>query len=430
MKRGDVLELDVVGLTLEGDGVAHLEERAVSVTGAFPGERARARIADLSRHHPRAHASAQAIVVPHPQRRAVPCESHVAHGGACTGCPLMELDENAQRSLKRAMLHDNFGLSVAEVEGTASVLGYRYSSKRVVFGAKGKLRLGSFARASHRAAPMWNCLVDHPRITEAFSELCSEASELGILAYDESKAEGDLRYVWAKTDGTRTILTLITGHETSRAAEELAPRLSHAAGVLHSVQGARTNAIRGSEPALLCGTAELEIEMLGERMGVGALGFLQPNPEVAALAYQALLDAPPFALAFDLYAGAGVTTRILKRSQREVLACESYPESARALGVTATSAEQFLSEFRAQSPGRVPDLVIANPPRQGLGERVCELLSELGAPRVHIMSCGPEGLARDLKRLDARYVLTELRAFDTLPQTPHVELVAKLTLRP
>ncbi len=418
-----------MGLTLEGQGVAHLEERAVSVTGAFPGERARVRIADLSRHHPRAYANTQAIVLPHPARRTVPCESHVAHGGACTGCPLMELDENAQRTLKRAMLRDNFGLSVAEIEGTQSVLGYRYSSKRVAFGAKGKLRLGSFARGSHRPAPMWNCLVDHPRITEAFSELCAEASELGILAFDEGKGEGDLRYVWAKTDGTSTILTLITGHPTSRAAEELASRLSSAAGVLHSVQGARTNAIRGSEPVLLRGTAELDVELLGERVGIGALGFLQPNPEVAALAYRALLDAPPFALAFDLYAGAGLLTRVLRRTQGEVLPCEQYPESARALGVNAQSVEQFLTEFRAEHPQRIPDLVVANPPRQGLGERVCELLSELGAPRVHIMSCGPEGLARDLERLDRRYLLTELRAFDTLPQTPHVELVAKLTLR-
>ena len=327
------------------------------------------------------------------------------------------------------MLADNFGLVVSEVGGSATTLGYRHSAKRVVFGAKGKIRLGSFARGSHRAAPMWNCLVDHPRISEAFAEVSAQASLLGITAYDEAKGEGDLRYVWAKTDGEHTILTLITADDVSRAALELPAVLPNVAGILHSVQGGRTNAIRGSEPTLLRGAAELTLEILGEDIGASALGFLQPNPEVAALAYRALLDAPAGELAFDLYAGVGLTTRLLKRTHGDVLSCEVHPESARVLGVAPKTVETFLTEFRSEHPGRIPSLVIANPPRQGLGERVCGLLSELAAPRLHIMSCGPEALARDLKRLSERYELVELHAFDTLPQTPHVELVAKLALR-
>lgn len=430
MKRGDISEVDIVGLTLEGEGLAHLEERQVTVSGAFPNERAQVRVEHVSRQHAKAHASVQSIVVPHPARRKVPCTSHVEHGGQCTGCALMALDEESQRELKRRMLADNFGLLVDRVEGTKNALGYRHSAKRVVFGAKGKIRLGSFARGSHRAAPMWNCLVDHPRIAEAFAELSTHASALGIAAYDEATGEGDLRYVWAKTDGEQTILTLITAQEVSRAALELPPLLPNLAGILHSVQGGRTNAIRGSEPRLLRGTSELTLDILGERIGAGALGFLQPNPEVAALAYRALLDAPPSKLAFDLYAGVGFTTRILQKSQSEVIACEAYAESARALGIEPKNVDVFLSEFRTEHPGRVPDLVVANPPRQGLGAKVCTLLNELSAPRLHIMSCGPEALARDLSRLSERYDLVELRAFDTLPQTPHVELVAKLVLKP
>ncbi len=341
----------------------------------------------------------------------------------------MELSEPAQREIKRRMLADNFGIVISEIEHGETQLGYRHSAKRVVFGAKGKIRLGSFARGSHRAAPMWNCLVDHPRITDAFAEICAQASALGITAYDEAKGEGDLRYVWAKTDGEQTIVTLITANEVSRAALELPAVLPNLAGLLHSVQGARTNTIRGTEPSLLRGSSELTLDILEERIGAGALGFLQPNPEVAALAYRALLDAPAGELAFDLYAGVGLTTRVLKRTQRDVIPCEAYAESARALGIEPKNVEVFLTEFRAQHSDRIPNLVIANPPRQGLGERVCTLLNELAAPRLHIMSCGPEALARDLKRLSERYDLGEMRAFDTLPQTPHVELVAKLVLR-
>ncbi len=70
--------------------------------------------------------------------------------------------------------------------------------------------------------------------------------------------------------------------------------------------------------------------------------------------------------------------------------------------------------------------MIANPPREGLGPQVCAELLRLAAPRLQLMSCGPAALARDLKALASGYRLTALRAYDTLPHTPHLELVAWL----
>ncbi|MCA9690291.1 MAG: hypothetical protein KC636_11825, partial [Myxococcales bacterium] len=116
-----------------------------------------------------------------------------------------------------------------------------------------------------------------------------------------------------------------------------------------------------------------------------------------------------------------------------VLPCERYPESAAALGVPARSVEEALREAVAlrRAPGAgdaaPPDLVVANPPRRGLGEEACALLLELGAPAIHVMSCSARALARDLDQLAAGYRLVRLRAFDTLPQTQHVELIAWLT---
>jgi tRNA/tmRNA/rRNA uracil-C5-methylase (TrmA/RlmC/RlmD family) len=129
-------------------------------------------------------------------------------------------------------------------------------------------------------------------------------------------------------------------------------------------------------------------------------------------------------LAFDLYAGVGATTRALRRSFTQVLPCELHPESARALGVAPEDAAAFLA--RTAREGRRAELIVANPPRKGLGPEVCAALAASGAGELRIMSCGPEGLARDLATLSGCYRLQTLRAFDTLPQTPHVELVARL----
>ncbi len=404
-----------------------LEGREVECHGLFPSEVAQVRIEAVAQHSPRAHARLVSLEVAHPGRREAPCPRHVARGGRCTGCAIMEIDEAAQRAVKLAMLA-RFGLSVATVEAAPSALGYRWSSKRVVFGRAGDLRLGSYMRGTHQPADMAGCLVDHPRLVEAFADVTAHANELGIAPFDERNGAGDLRHVWAKTDGERVLITLIVTSEQSRAARELPARL-HAAGVLVSFHGANDNRMRGGEARLARGAAELTTTLLGQNIEVGALGFLQPNPRVAEACYGELTRSDEGGeLAIDLYAGTGVTMRALRTRFREVIACESHPESARALGIAPESVEAFLKRWLAVSPPRVPELVIANPPRKGLGAEVCARLIELGAPELRIMSCGPEGLARDLAALTTNgYVLESLRAFDTLPQTPHVELVAALT---
>jgi tRNA/tmRNA/rRNA uracil-C5-methylase (TrmA/RlmC/RlmD family) len=146
--------------------------------------------------------------------------------------------------------------------------------------------------------------------------------------------------------------------------------------------------------------------------------------------------------------------------------------------------EEMLARILADPnhPHRHPDLVVANPPRGGLGPTVCDQLNELAAPRLHLMSCSPVSLVEDLRRLTGnaggtgpvpivsardterdlgerdtvvrdpgangrgrsgnparraaetdrghgRYRVIGARAFDTLPQTHHVEAIVWLVGR-
>jgi 23S rRNA (uracil1939-C5)-methyltransferase len=96
--------------------------------------------------------------------------------------------------------------------------------------------------------------------------------------------------------------------------------------------------------------------------------------------------------------------------------------------------EDYLARILADAHHllRNAELVIANPPRGGLGPTVCEQLNGLGAPRLHLMSCSPASLVDDLRRLTGpagRYRLIGARAFDTLPQTNHIEVVVWLVGR-
>ncbi len=431
IRAGQNLELTIERVGPDGVGIASHEGGEVVVRGSFVGERVRVTVDHVGQHG-RSFARPELLLDPHEGRRAPPCERHPGGGGECTGCPWQALGEGAQRAEKRRLLAQVYGLEVDAIRALpGGDLGYRWSSKRVVGGAAGALVLGSYISGSHRLADMGGCLIEHPAIAAATHELVAVADELGVEPYRPGTSGGDsagLRYVWLKTDGRSVLLTLITGGDDPRDVRRLAERLEVPSGVAWSVQGGKGNAIRGQAIELLCGEPSLSLRLAGSEVEVGPLGFLQPNPAVAELAYRDLVrghDGAALAgeLALDLYAGAGVTTSLLRSGFSRVVPVESYPESAHALGVVALGAGEFLAGYG----GATPELVIANPPRAGLGSEVCQRLSALGAERLQIMSCSPRTLARDLAELMAGgYRRVALRAYDTLPQTPHVEVVAWL----
>ena len=452
VRAGDRVEIEIASLDLSGDGVGELATAdkpiELRVPHAFPGERHRVRLEFVPKGGKGvARGVTEETLRGHPGRREAPCPEHPTRGGRCTGCPLMTLEEPAQRELLRGALRTAYDLD-ADVEAAGGrALGYRQSSKRVAAGPPGRVRLGSYMRGSHEVASMRGCVVDHPLIAGVARLTERAVNDARLGAFHERDRIGALRYVWFKTDGRGVLVTFIVADESAetrdgveRVAERL--RASAAVGVGIAVQAAEGNAIRGEGAQKIWGAETIAIELAGERREIGRLGFLQPNPAVASEAYGLLTGAlpeevkRPGAEAFDLYAGAGVTTALLQREGAKVVPVESYAESARALNVEASRVEDFLAA-KVRDAAAAPALVLANPPRRGLGEDVTRALRQLGPRELRLMSCGAAGLRRDLDRLlapgaanERPFSLVSLRILDTLPQTPHVEFVVHLRVEP
>jgi tRNA/tmRNA/rRNA uracil-C5-methylase (TrmA/RlmC/RlmD family) len=433
MKPGDRITVMAETLSRHGEGVAHYGDLEVHVAGLLPGETADVELDYVSRQRPRAHGLARTRRSTHPGRREAPCRHH----GRCNGCPLMEMTRQAQHRLKREELTREYRIDVDRLVAIEDgELAYRWSSKRVVAGEPGDIRLGSYMRGTHQVADMSGCLVDHPDIVACADELVEVASAADVRPYDEPRETGDLRYVWFKTDGKgQVLLTLITAEPRCPTVLEMSEQLTVPAGIAWGVNSGTGNDIRGATVRPLRGRQVLDLDFAGVKFHVGPLGFLQPNPRAAARAYHDLVRVPAGGhphgrVALDLYAGAGVTTELLREHFARVYPCESYPESAQQLGIEAELVEEFLARLLVPGhPAHRPDLVVANPPRGGMGPTVCDQLNALRAPRLHIMSCNPRSLREDLDRLTdelGAYRLIAARAFDTLPQTAHVEVVAWL----
>jgi 23S rRNA (uracil1939-C5)-methyltransferase len=164
----------------------------------------------------------------------------------------------------------------------------------------------------------------------------------------------------------------------------------------------------------------------------GGASFAQVNAAMGARLHEFVLDRAreyDAATVLDAYAGSGATAIRLARSGARVTAVEA-DRDASAICAAALPAGSRAIAARVEDVIRqvLPvDLVLVNPPRTGLHERVTgELQGAERTPRAIIyVSCDPPTLARDLARLP-RYRIVSLRAFDMFPQTAHVETVCEL----
>lgn len=178
----------------------------------------------------------------------------------------------------------------------------------------------------------------------------------------------------------------------------------------------------------------LEYKAAGEYFKVSHQSFFQVNrfliDQLAAVAMEGAVGEH----VLDLYAGVGLFSIPLARKGHKVIAVESSVSAVRDMEHNAREAkvaiqtdqrqsEQFLENF-----DKTPDFVMADPPRVGLGKQVTKKLLELKPPRIHIVSCEPSTLARDLSAFIAEgYKIESLTMVDMFPQTAHIETVAKLT---
>ena len=150
---------------------------------------------------------------------------------------------------------------------------------------------------------------------------------------------------------------------------------------------------------------------------------------------QEVTDGVAGSAAVDLYSGVGLFTLPLARRfgtvkavERSIAAIRDLEFNANAHGLTVESekgsAEDFLRRMQT-----TPDLILADPPRAGLGKEAAAELIRLQAPQVTIVSCDPTTLARDLQTLLTSYDIDSLTLVDLFPQTYHLETIAKLRLR-
>jgi 23S rRNA (uracil1939-C5)-methyltransferase len=404
------------------------------------------------------------------------------HFGVCGGCQLQDVAYFAQLERKAAKLRELLGgFALPELQLHASPpFAYRNRIRLTLREVAGLLRAGYVGTAlaeedevdhsiSRKSSfvPIAQCPIAAPllwRATEAFLALASGSSADWLRTPD---LVPDQLEIFATADESRMQLTLYLraamknvpaklGADFSAFCDALRVQIPELAGAGIALLPAAMKSRRTEQPrpgpawgapglnytVLLSdrtsgehGTAQGEL-FLGYWVPRGA--FFQVNrfllPELVGLvAHIAVPASQEGALAWDLYAGVGLFSRALAQRFAVVTAVEIAEPAAAALAQTkianlhaikATTLD-FLRTAVMQRDR--PGLIVLDPPRMGLGEEVCTLLTRIAAPTLVYVSCSPLALAADLVILAAAgYSIGEMHLFDLFPQTAHIETVAVL----
>jgi 23S rRNA (uracil1939-C5)-methyltransferase len=450
------LEVDITGVNLDGDGVAEVEGRQVSVPHAIAGERVEVRLS----HHRDGTATGEVVRVlqASPHRVAPACR----HFGPCGGCAWQHIAYEEQLRIKQRMVQALIGhprvlptLPTPAAAPGDTPWGYR-NKVSFVFAPGGHghgLVMGHYRRGSRSIVPVQECPV-HAEAGNHFAFALHEILERARVPGSTPDGEdGVARHVVARvSEATGELLgTLVVTENvkplrrvTSEIQKALAPSHEGAerrrAGFHLNIHDRPDPFLFGRQTLKLFGAGEVRERVGGVSYLISPTSFFQTNVRAAEVLVRevvgSLADAR-FRRVLDLYSGVGLFALPLAGQGRSVTAVEENRHAMTAAAsamrlnripdqacrLVASRAEEVIARLGADW-----DAVILDPPRQGCPPHVLDwVLRAARPPRIVYVSCNPEALARDLANVPAAgYRFERIQPVDMFPHTAHIETVVVL----
>jgi 23S rRNA (uracil1939-C5)-methyltransferase len=436
-RTGDELELVVESLAHGGAGVARADGYVVFVRGAVPGDRVRARITKSKRSF--GEADPVELLEASPDR----VEPAVPHPGASWQVlPYERQLEEKERQVADALTRLG-GFEDPPVESIVPAVETLHYRNKVEY-SFGEDESGELALGFHRPG-RWDVIDDVSEDVLA-SERADELREAvkawcraeGLSAYDRREHTGLLRNLVVR-EGRRTgslQARLVTSPGALRT-DELADALP-VESLLWTRAGSVAETTREGETEVIRGEEAIEEELSGLRFRISPDAFFQTNTEMAERLYASAVELARLSgreRVLDLYCGIGTIALVLALDAREVFGVEIVEravadaiDNARLNGID--NASFFAGDVRtAMRPllerSGQPDVVVVDPPRAGLSQKVVRRVLEAEAGRIVYVSCNPTTLAPNARQMvEAGYRLATVRPVDMFPQTPHIESVA------
>jgi 23S rRNA (uracil747-C5)-methyltransferase len=367
--------------------------------------------------------------------------------GRCRSCQWLEQPVSQQLAAKMADLQQLLPSSTVE-EWCAPVsgpeTGFRNKAKMVVSGSVEKPLLGMLHRDG-TPEDLCDCPLYPASFAPIFTALKPFIARAGLTPYNVARKRGELKYLLlteSQLDGgmmLRFVLRSDAKLEQLRAALPwLQAQLPQLKVISVNIQPVHMAIMEGEQEIFLTDQQALAERFNDVPLWIRPQSFFQTNPTVASALYATARDwvrALPVQHMWDLFCGVGGFGLHCATPDMQLTGIEIAPEaiacakqSAAELGLQNLHFQALDSTQFATDQGSVPELVLVNPPRRGIGKALCDYLSDMAPPFIIYSSCNAQSMAKDFSHL-ADYRVVRVQLFDMFPHTAHYEVLTLLIRR-
>lgn len=460
MKKGQIVEGTVKEIKFPNKGMVEVpgEEGYIIIKNVITGQKVRATV------HKKRKGRAEGRLLEVLEKAPGEIPSSCPHFGACGGCTYQNLSYDRQLQMKEKQIKEMMDHAVRGEyiwEGTSPspvINGYR-NKMEFTFGDEykdGPLALGMHKRGSfHDIVSVLNCQIVDEDYRKILSCTLETAGESGLPYYHRMRHTGFFRHLLVRkaVKTGEILIDLITASEkdannpvSAVAAEEflscwldrlLALSLNgKIVGILHTVNDNIADTVKDEGTRVLYGKDYFYEELLGLKFKITPFSFFQTNSLGAEILYEKAreyIGDTKDKVVFDLYSGTGTIAQILAPVAKRVVgveiveeAVEAAKENAKLNGLTnctfwAGDVLKVIDEL-----GEVPDLIMLDPPRDGVHPKALEKIIDFGVERLVYVACKPTSLARDIEMFQERgYRVKRIGCVDLFPSTYHIETICE-----
>lgn len=459
-------QIEILDAGAEGMAVAKVDGLVVFVPFVVPGD-----IVDIQLYKKKKN-FAEGRAVRFHRMSPLRVEPVCPHFGVCGGCKWQTMSYEAQLQAKQRQVRDNLErLGNVDCSGMRPICGseniYYYRNKlEFTFSNRAWIEdpharrddewgaLGfHIPQLFDKVLPIEHCALQADPSNEIRLAVRDYALEHGLSCYDIRNHTGFLRNLVLRNSSTGDwmVMVIVAEDDTARLfplLDMLRERFPQITSLQYIVNTKMNDSYSDLEVHTYCGADHIEERMDGWRGDkplsfiVNPKSFYQTNSAQAQRLYSFVADLAELQAddtLYDLYTGTGTIALFLARHVKKVVGIEYVEEAiadarrnAERNGFSNTvfyagdMAKVLTPEFVVEN-GR-PDVVVTDPPRAGMHDKVVAQLLEMAPRKIVYVSCNPATQARDLQMLAARYDVRRIQPVDMFPHTQHVENIAELVL--
>jgi len=392
------------------------------------------------------------------------------HFGTCGGCKWQHMGYNHQLFYKQKEVENNLvrigHLELPEInpiKGSEKKYFYRnkmefsFSDSRWLTQEEinSEEDLGDKNALGFHIPGMWDKILDIKKChlqadpSNAIRNAVKKFSVENDLEFFNTRNQtGLLRTLMIRTSSLGEIMVLIQFYKEDKAKRELllnflSKEFPEITSLLYVVNQKANDTIYDQDIICFKGRDHIFEEMEGLRFKINAKSFYQTNSDQAFELYKItreFADLSGSELVFDLYTGTGTIAQFIAKDCKKVIGIESVPDAILAAEENAQlnkieNVEFFTGDMKTafndlflKTHGK-PDVIITDPPRDGMHKDVVKQLIKIGSERIVYVSCNSATQARDLELLNEMYKVMKVQPVDMFPQTHHVENVVLLKKR-